>query len=109
MRDYYAEHSVGRVPGSRSLLKGGLEVLEEWSESAPQASRNLVYRALFAVADGSLYQSFQTMSHRARPGELAIYLRNDLVLTISWQDGNFFDIAYLGLPSGAPGIGRGSR
>jgi hypothetical protein len=102
--DYDSECSAGRLSGRRNQLNDGLDVLDEWSETASQSARNRLYRALFAVTDGSLFRSFQTMSHRGRPNELVIYLREDLVLTISRTEPGFFDIAYIGPMSQSPGI-----
>jgi hypothetical protein len=47
------------------------------------------------------------MSHRKRPSELAICLRDDLVVTISRTEPGLFDIAYIGPAALAPGIGLG--
>ncbi|TCO54397.1 DUF6235 family protein [Actinocrispum wychmicini] len=102
------ECPAGPLSGRRNQLNTGLDVLDEWSETAPQAARNLVYRALFAVTDGTLFRSYLTMSHRERPEELAICLRDNLVVTISRTQPGFFDIAYIGSPDQAPGI-RQSR
>lgn len=100
------ERSADSLSGRKSRLNGGLDVLDEWSETASQSARNSVYRALFAVSDGSLFRWFQTMSHRERPGEITIHLRDDLVVTIFRTGVDFFDIAYIGPLGGAPGMGR---
>jgi hypothetical protein len=97
------ERILGRIAGRRNQLNAGLEVLDTWSETATQAARNTLYRALFAVTDGSVFQFFQTSSHRARPDEVTIYLRADLVVTISQTEADLFDIAYIGPLDGAPG------
>jgi hypothetical protein len=107
MIDNNSECTAGRLSGRHNQLNAGLDLLDEWSETASQAARNTVYRALFAVTDGSLFGSFQTMSHRQRPNELNICLRDDLVVTISRTEPGFFDIAYIGLPARAPGLGSG--
>ena len=39
----------------RLQLTAGVELLEDWAESATQAERNVVYEALFAVGDGSAF------------------------------------------------------
>jgi hypothetical protein len=102
----YPERSTDSVSGRWNRLNSGLDVLEEWSRTASQSARNLVYRALFAVGDGSLFRTFQTMTYRDRPDEITIYLREDLVVTISRSETDFFDIAYIGSPEDAPGFGR---
>lgn len=99
------ERILGRLAGRHNQLHAGLEVLDKWSETATQSARNALYRALFAVTDGSVFRFFQTSSHRARPDEVTIYLRADLVVTISQTEADLFDIAYIGPLDGAPGIG----
>lgn len=101
------ERILGRIAGRHNQLNAGLEVLETWSETATQSARNTLYRALFAVTDGSVFRFFQTSSHRARPDEVTIYLRADLVVTISQTEPDLFDIAYIGPLDGAPGLGGG--
>jgi hypothetical protein len=101
------ERILGRLAGRRNHLRGGLDVLDGWSETAAQSARNALYRALFAIGDGSVFHLFQTSSHRARPDEVTVYLRADLVVTISQIDADFFDIAYIGPLDGAPGVGPG--
>jgi Family of unknown function (DUF6235) len=100
------ERILGRIAGRRNQLNAGLDVLDTWSETASQAARNALYRALFAVTDGSVFRFFQTSSHRARPDEVTIYLRADLVVTISQTEADLFDIAYIGPLDGAPGTVR---
>jgi hypothetical protein len=100
------ERILGRIAGRRNQLNAGLDVLDTWSETASQAARNALYRALFAVTDGSVFRFFQTSSHRARPDEVTIYLRADLVVTISQTEADLFDIAYIGPLDGSPGTVR---
>jgi len=97
------ERILGRIAGRRNQLNAGLDVLDSWSKTASQAARNTLYRALFAVTDGSVFRFFQTSSHRARPDEVTIYLRADLVVTISQTEADLFDIAYIGPLDGVPG------
>jgi hypothetical protein len=104
MMDNNSDHSVAGLAGQRNVLNAGLDLLEEWSETASQAARNTVYGALFAVADGSLFTSFQTVSYDDQPSELAICLRDDLVVTISRTEPGFFDIAFIGAPELAPSL-----
>jgi hypothetical protein len=101
------ERILGRIAGRHNQLNGGLDVLDTWSETATQAARNAVYRALFAVTDGSVFRFFQTSSHRARSDEIMVYLRADLVMTISQTEADLFGIAYIGPLDGAPGAVRG--
>jgi hypothetical protein len=103
------ERILGRLAGRRNQLNAGLDVLDIWSETAAQSARNTLYRALFAVTDGSVFRFFQTSSHRARPDEVTIYLRADLVVTISQTEADLFDITYIGPLDGAPGVIGGAE
>jgi hypothetical protein len=102
------ERILGRLAGRRNHLTAGLDELDAWSETAAQSARNVLYRALFAVADGSVFRLFQTSAHRARPDEVTIYLRADLVVTISQTEPDCFAIAYIGPLDGAPGTRSGA-
>jgi Mg2+ and Co2+ transporter CorA len=85
-------------------LNTGIDLLDQWSNTATQAARNTVYRALFAITDGSVFTTFHTVANPERPSELVICLRDDLVLTISHTEHGTFDIVYIGLPESAPSL-----
>ena len=79
----------------RFRLDQGLDILESWSLTASQATRNAVYRALFAVQDGSVFQRYRTIDSYAVPQEFFVYLHEELVIRIRLDDG-VFAIGYIG-------------
>ncbi len=89
----------------RRRLRSGLGHLERWSATSGQAVRNAVYRALFAVGDGSVSRAYRTM-RRPSSGEMQVEVRDDTVVTVRVADEDAFDIVYIGDPEKAPEIGR---
>ena len=71
------------VTGPSFRLVDGLTVLEHWADSASQAKKNAVYRALFAVTDGTVLRDYVVFDDVASPGELSVLLKEDLVLRIA--------------------------
>jgi hypothetical protein len=86
--------SVGNTP--RFRLETGLELLDSWAETAGQVEKNAVYRVLFAVADGSVCQTYKVAEDHQRPNEFAVLVRADLVLEIRLHGSDSFGIHYLG-------------
>lgn len=81
----------------RLQLTAGLEVLEEWAESATQAERNIVYEALFAIGDGSVFIIYDVFGDPEDPFNFVILVKNDLVLKISVRRAeSAFEIRYVG-------------
>lgn len=96
------------VPSSstaRYRLETGLEVLDSWSEQAGQAKKNAIYRALFAMQDGSLFHSYRVVDDFQRPSELFVIVKDDLVLKICFNCFDSFGIVYIGSGAAAPGLG----
>lgn len=89
----------------RMRLRSGLSHLERWSATSGQAVRNAVYRALFAVGDGSVSRAYRTM-RRQSSGEMQVEVRDDTVVTVRVTDEDAYDIVYIGDPEKAPEIGR---
>jgi hypothetical protein len=86
-------------------LRAGLCNLERWSATSRQAVRNAVYRALFAIGDGSVFRAYRTM-RRSSSGEVLVEVRDDTVVTVQFADEDAYDIVYIGDPQEAPDIGR---
>ena len=93
------------VRNNRMKLRAGLGPLERWSAHSRQAVRNAVYRALFAIGDGSVLQKYRTML-RPSSGELQVEVRDDTVVTVRLAGRDAYDIVYIGDPEEAPDIGR---
>jgi hypothetical protein len=83
--------SVGNHP--RYRLETGLELLDDWAATAGQVDRNAMYRALFAVADGSVAKSHKVFDDRAH--EFSVLVRKDLVLEVCLGSDSF-GIRYVG-------------
>ena len=89
----------------RRQLRAGLECLDRWSAHSRQAVRNAVYRALFAISDGSVSRTHRTL-RRPSSGEMQVQVRDDTVLAVRLDEENAYDIEYIGEPAKAPDIGR---
>lgn len=86
-------------------LRAGIGTLERWSDSSRQAVRNAVYRALFAIGDGTVFRAYRTL-RRPSSGEMQVQVRDDTVVSVRLTGGNSYDIEYIGDPQEAPDIGR---
>jgi hypothetical protein len=84
------------VQPSKFRMETGLEVLEEWSETASQSQRNAVYKALFATLDGSLFRTYRIIDDFQRPNELYVVVKDDLVLKIRINCFDSFGIVHIG-------------
>jgi hypothetical protein len=81
----------------RLHLTAGVQVLEDWAESATQAERNVVYEALFAVGDGSAFLVYDIFGDPHDPGNFMIMVQPGLVLKIIVQRAeSAFEIRYVG-------------
>jgi hypothetical protein len=69
----------------RLQLIAGMDVLEEWAETATQAERNHVYEALFAVGDGSAFLVYDIFGDPRDPGNFVIIVKPGLMLKIMVQ------------------------
>lgn len=82
----------------RFRLAHGQNVLDTWSETASQPSRNAVYRLLFAVQDGSVFRRYDTIEDTADDAAdlgFSVQLPGDLVVRIELE-GEAFTIASIG-------------
>ncbi|MBB4909346.1 DUF6235 family protein [Actinophytocola algeriensis] len=89
------------TPRARFRLETGLEVLDDWAGNAPQAHKNAVYKALFAMLDGSLFRTYRVVDDFQRPAELYVIVRDDLVVKIRINCFDSFGIVHIGPPTGA--------
>ncbi len=87
-------------------LKTGIGCLANWAADASQAEKNLVYEALFAVADGTVRDLYKVLDDVRRNGECFVLVRNDLVVKIGIHPFNTFSVIYIGSAADAPDIGR---
>ncbi|OLF10334.1 DUF6235 family protein [Actinophytocola xanthii] len=99
------EHDVGgALPRSRFRMETGLEVLEEWTQTASQSQKNAVYEALFAMLDGSLFRRYRIVDDFQRPSELFVIVRDDLVVKIRVNCFDSFGVVHIGACGPRQGI-----
>jgi hypothetical protein len=86
----------------RFRLNLGMARLENWAATAGQIDKNAVYKALFAVSDGTVFQTHKVLDdvHQAR--EFFIMVRPDLVVKICFHETDAFGILYIGPIDDAP-------
>jgi Family of unknown function (DUF6235) len=91
----------------RFRMDTGLEVLEDWAATATQSEKNAVYKALFAVADGSVFKAYRIVDDWQQLSEFFVVIRDDLLLKICVHSFDSYGIVYIGAQEGAPGLGHG--
>ncbi|MGW1764101.1 DUF6235 family protein [Streptomyces sp. NPDC002073] len=89
-------------------LHAGWERLEEWADTAGQIEKNAVHKALFAIADRTVFRSYETYGDAARPLDFFVLVKESLVLKIRFRDLDTFEIAQVGSIDEVPGIDRGT-
>jgi hypothetical protein len=90
--------------GKHLKLDNGLQQLEEWADNARQVHKNQLYKALFAVTDGSVCHSYGVLQDKENPNAHFVMVREDLVLKVNYPDSGSFGISYIGPMEDAPGI-----
>jgi hypothetical protein len=86
----------GCVMAGQLRLVAGLTVLDQWSEGALQCERNSLYKALFAVADGSVFVAYEIMVDNTKPYNFMIRVKEDLVAKIRMPRIDAFAILGIG-------------
>ncbi|HWM07016.1 MAG TPA: DUF6235 family protein [Actinophytocola sp.] len=86
----------GALPRSRFRLDTGLDVLQRWADTAGQSKKNAIYKALFAMLDGSLFRTYRIVDDFQRPSELYVIVKDDLVLKIRINCFDSFGIVHIG-------------
>lgn len=87
--------------GPRFRLNTGLALLERWAITANQTHKNAIYKALFAVTDGSVFRSYIVFDDRDGSREFSVMVKEDLIMKICIEDFDAFGIRYIG-PVGSP-------
>jgi hypothetical protein len=80
----------------RFRLDTGLDVLEDWAETASQTKKNAVYRALFAMLDGTLFRTYRVVDDFQRLNEVFVIVKDDLMMKIRVNCVDSFDIVAIG-------------
>jgi hypothetical protein len=85
-------------------LESGLELLDEWAARARQTAKNHLYKALFAITDGSVYHRYGVLQDQENPNAHFVLVRDDLVLKVNYQSRESFGILFIGPLASAPGL-----
>src|SRR5882757_5275308 len=93
--DEPTRHS-GLPARARFHLEQGLDVLEAWVDKAPKSATNVVYKALFAMIDGSIFRTYRIIDDLQRPNEVFVIVRDDLMLKLRITCFDSFGILYIG-------------
>jgi hypothetical protein len=102
-----AIESIDSISDSTDLrlrLISGLEVLAGWSDTASQVEKNAMHKALFAMADCSVFGTYEILDDCERPREFYIMVKGELVVKIRIHDFETFGIVYLGSLGDAPNL-----
>ncbi|MGQ0841203.1 DUF6235 family protein [Actinokineospora sp.] len=89
---------------SRLRLNLGFARLEEWADKAGQVEKNALYKALFAISDGSVFRSYKVLDDVQRTGEFFVLVRDNLVVKVCFRDVGAFGVLYIGTPAEAPDL-----
>lgn len=89
----------GTIPRTHFRLETGLEVLEDWTQTAPQSQKNAVHQALFAMVDGTLFRNYRVVDDYQRPSELFVIVKDDLVMKIRVNCFDSFGVVHIGPPA----------
>lgn len=102
MMNEYTEIDGTTPRSARFRMETGLEVLESWAETASQSKKNSVYKALFAMLDGSLFRTYRIVDDFQRPNELFVIVKDDLMVKIRVNCFDSFGIVHIGQPGSSP-------
>jgi len=86
-------------------MTSGLQHLENWAEGAGQTHKNQLYKALFAITDGTAASNYGIIHDKENPNAHFVLVREDLVVKVDYPDNESFGITYVGALVGAPGLG----
>ena len=86
----------GTIPHAKFRLETGLDVLDEWAETASQDKKNAIYKALFAMLDGSLFRTYRIIEDFQRASELYVIVKNGLMMKIRINCSDTFGVVSIG-------------
>jgi hypothetical protein len=90
------EFTESTVSRSKFRMETGVEVLDTWADTARQSDLNAIYKALFAMLDGSLFRTYRIVDDFQRPNELYVIVKDDLVLKVRINCFDSFGIVGIG-------------
>lgn len=92
---------AGPPAQSRFRLELGHDVIDTWAAAASRLEKDAVYKALFAMVDGSLFRGYRIIDDFQRPSEMFVLVHDDLVLKLRINCFDSFGILYIGPTDGA--------
>lgn len=92
----------------RLRLGSGMDVLNDWTETASIRDTNAVAAALFAVVERSVYRDYPVVDDSEVARELVVVVRDDLAMRIRLDDVEKFGIVFIGSPAAAIELRRPS-
>jgi len=70
---------------------------------ATQVEKNIVYDALFAVLNGTVFRRYRILNDLERTREFFVIVRDNLIIKVRFFDSEEFGIEYIGAPIAPPG------
>ena len=80
----------------RFRMENGFDTLEQWGETASQSKKNAVYKALFAMQDGTLFHSYRVIDDFQEANEVYVIVKDDLAMKIRIKSVDAFDVVAIG-------------
>jgi hypothetical protein len=74
----------------------GVDVLEKWAEDASQREKDVVYAALFAMTDHSLFRTYPIVEDGLELSDFSVPLQDGLVMKMRVHCFDSFGLIYLG-------------
>lgn len=84
--------------GDGLRLTTGIEVLDQWADTAHQIDLNAVQDALFTLVDRTVYAEYEVIDDPAHPCAMVVVVRERLAIRIHLHDASTFGILFIGLP-----------
>jgi hypothetical protein len=91
-------------PSSLFRMTSGIELLDEWSQRATQAERNIVNGVLFAVVGKSVFAEYDVIDDVTKTMEFFVLAKNGLTVKVRIHGMDSFGIVYVGPAHAAPGF-----
>jgi hypothetical protein len=85
----------------RLRLGSGIDVLNEWTDTAKGPDVAAVAAALFAVVERTVYRRYPVIDDSTQARELVVVVRDDLAVRIRLDDVEKFGIVFIGTPGAA--------
>jgi hypothetical protein len=77
-------------------LGAGLDVLDNWADTATGVDITAVFDALFSVVERAVYYRYPVIDDSEKARELVVVVRDDLAIRIRLDDVATFGIVFVG-------------